>query len=77
MSAKYAFTQGLREVRFLFCQTAEHSAGVRLVGPDLTSLGGWLGVVGRGWRRLFFFFGRRGRERWTDPTNDQSPEAAS
>ena len=29
MSAKYAFTQGLREVRFLFCQTAEHSAGVR------------------------------------------------
>ncbi|ELQ36272.1 NADH-ubiquinone oxidoreductase 10.5 kDa subunit [Pyricularia oryzae Y34] len=29
MSAKYAFTQSLKEVRFLFCQTADHSAGVR------------------------------------------------
>lgn len=31
MSAKYAFTQSLKEVRFLFCQTADHSAGVRSV----------------------------------------------
>ncbi|KAL2210241.1 NADH dehydrogenase, alpha subcomplex, subunit 2 [Sarocladium strictum] len=29
MSAKYAFTKSLREVRFLFCQTSEHSAAVR------------------------------------------------
>ena len=29
MSAKYAFTKSLKEVRFLFCQTSEHSAAVR------------------------------------------------
>ncbi|KAK0387855.1 hypothetical protein NLU13_4100 [Sarocladium strictum] len=29
MSSKYAFTKSLREVRFLFCQTSEHSAAVR------------------------------------------------
>ncbi|KAK7419484.1 hypothetical protein QQZ08_007686 [Neonectria magnoliae] len=29
MSAKYAFAKGLREVRFLFCQTSEQSAAVR------------------------------------------------
>ncbi|KAL5339599.1 NADH-ubiquinone oxidoreductase 105 kDa subunit [Aspergillus crustosus] len=29
MSSKYAFTQGLKELRFLFCQTSEHSAGTR------------------------------------------------
>jgi NADH dehydrogenase (ubiquinone) 1 alpha subcomplex subunit 2 len=29
MSAKYAFTQSVRELRFLFCQTADHSAAVR------------------------------------------------
>ncbi|KAI9768970.1 MAG: hypothetical protein M1840_004566 [Geoglossum simile] len=29
MSAKYAFTKGLKEVRFLFCQTSDHSAGTR------------------------------------------------
>ncbi|KAF5024941.1 hypothetical protein F66182_2983 [Fusarium sp. NRRL 66182] len=29
MSAKYAFTKSLREVRFLFCQTSEQSAAVR------------------------------------------------
>ncbi|KAH7316585.1 thioredoxin-like protein [Stachybotrys elegans] len=29
MSARYAFSNSLREVRFLFCQTSEHSAGVR------------------------------------------------
>ncbi|KAI5464063.1 thioredoxin-like protein [Mariannaea sp. PMI_226] len=29
MTAKYAFTQSLREVRFLFCQSSEQSAAVR------------------------------------------------
>jgi NADH dehydrogenase (ubiquinone) 1 alpha subcomplex subunit 2 len=29
MSTKYAFTKSLKEVRFLFCQTAEHSAATR------------------------------------------------
>ncbi|KAK3330548.1 thioredoxin-like protein [Apodospora peruviana] len=29
MSGKYAFTKTLKEVRFLFCQTAEHSAATR------------------------------------------------
>ena len=29
MSARYAFTKGLKEVRFLFCQTSEQSAAVR------------------------------------------------
>ncbi|CAG8979602.1 hypothetical protein HYALB_00012229 [Hymenoscyphus albidus] len=29
MSAKYAFSQTLKEVRFLFCQTGETSAGAR------------------------------------------------
>ncbi|KOS20868.1 NADH-ubiquinone oxidoreductase 10.5 kDa subunit [Escovopsis weberi] len=29
MSAKYAFTKSLKEVRFLFCQTSEHSSAVR------------------------------------------------
>merc|ERR1712000_249839 len=29
MSSRYAFTKGLKEVRFLFCQTSEHSAAVR------------------------------------------------
>jgi NADH dehydrogenase (ubiquinone) 1 alpha subcomplex subunit 2 len=29
MSAKYAFTKSLKEVRFLFCQTSEQSAAVR------------------------------------------------
>ncbi|KAL1870270.1 hypothetical protein VTK73DRAFT_2719 [Phialemonium thermophilum] len=29
MSAKYAFTKSLRELRFLFCQTSEHSAATR------------------------------------------------
>ncbi|QPC69812.1 hypothetical protein HYE68_000564 [Fusarium pseudograminearum] len=29
MSAKYAFTKSLREVRFLFCQTSEQSAALR------------------------------------------------
>ncbi|KAL2042729.1 hypothetical protein N7G274_004488 [Stereocaulon virgatum] len=29
MSGKYAFTKSLREVRFLFCQTSEHSAATR------------------------------------------------
>ncbi|KAM4065255.1 mitochondrial ribosomal protein [Hirsutella rhossiliensis] len=29
MSAKYGFTKSLKELRFLFCQTSEHSAAVR------------------------------------------------
>ncbi|EFW99093.1 NADH-ubiquinone oxidoreductase subunit [Grosmannia clavigera kw1407] len=29
MSAKYAFTKSLKEIRFLFCQTGEHSAATR------------------------------------------------
>ena len=29
MASKYAFTKSLKEVRFLFCQTAEHSAATR------------------------------------------------
>ncbi|KAE8146773.1 NADH dehydrogenase, alpha subcomplex, subunit 2 [Aspergillus avenaceus] len=29
MSGKYVFTKGLKELRFLFCQTSEHSAGTR------------------------------------------------
>ncbi|KAH9865091.1 hypothetical protein IAQ61_009037, partial [Plenodomus lingam] len=29
MASKYAFSQGLKELRFLFCQTSEHSAPVR------------------------------------------------
>lgn len=31
MSGKYAFTKSLKEVRFLFCQTSEHSAATRFV----------------------------------------------
>lgn len=31
MSGKYAFSQALKEVRFLFCQTAEHSGPTRSV----------------------------------------------
>ncbi|AEO65297.1 55bb92d4-b3ec-43d2-b010-0efeacf8f7b7 [Thermothielavioides terrestris] len=29
MSGRYAFAKGLKELRFLFCQTAEHSAATR------------------------------------------------
>ncbi|KAI0120672.1 thioredoxin-like protein [Xylariales sp. AK1849] len=29
MSSKYAFTKSLKEVRFLFCQTGDHSAATR------------------------------------------------
>ncbi|MCJ1250363.1 hypothetical protein MMC30_007589 [Trapelia coarctata] len=29
MSGKYAFTKALKEVRFHFCQTSEHSAAAR------------------------------------------------
>ena len=31
MSAKYAFSQTLKEVRFLFCQTGEGSGATRFV----------------------------------------------
>ncbi|KAL4805893.1 thioredoxin-like protein [Aspergillus unguis] len=30
MSSKYVFTKGLKELRFLFCQTSEQSAATRL-----------------------------------------------
>ncbi|KAL4817754.1 thioredoxin-like protein [Aspergillus spinulosporus] len=30
MSSKYVFTKGLKELRFLLCQTSEHSAATRL-----------------------------------------------
>ncbi|KAF2639376.1 NADH dehydrogenase, alpha subcomplex, subunit 2 [Massarina eburnea CBS 473.64] len=29
MAAKYGFSTGLKELRFLFCQTSEHSAATR------------------------------------------------
>lgn len=29
MSGKFAFAKSLKEVRFLFCQTGEHSAATR------------------------------------------------
>lgn len=35
MSGKYAFTKGLKELRFLHCQTSEHSNAVRY-GLDAT-----------------------------------------
>lgn len=34
MASKYAFGQGLKELRFLFCQTSEHSAPVRYATSD-------------------------------------------
>lgn len=33
MASKYAFGSGLKELRFLFCQTSEHSAPVRYATP--------------------------------------------
>lgn len=36
MSAKYAFKKGLKEIRFLFCQTSEHSAATRYPFPLLS-----------------------------------------
>ena len=35
MSGKYAFTKTLKEVRFLFCQTSDHSAATRFDFRDL------------------------------------------
>lgn len=35
MSGKYAFTKSLKEVRFLFCQTSDHSAATRFLWPLL------------------------------------------
>lgn len=29
MASKYAFNAGLKELRFLFCQTSDHSAATR------------------------------------------------
>jgi NADH dehydrogenase (ubiquinone) 1 alpha subcomplex subunit 2 len=36
MSGKYVFSKALKELRFLHCQTSEHSNAVRYVatGPD-------------------------------------------
>ncbi|KAJ5754173.1 uncharacterized protein N7511_008326 [Penicillium nucicola] len=34
MSGKYVFTQGLKELRFLFCQTSEASAATRCVPSE-------------------------------------------
>ena len=31
MASKYAFAQGLKELRFHLCQTSEHSAAARFV----------------------------------------------
>lgn len=31
MASKYAFSAGLKELRFLFCQTSKHSAATRYV----------------------------------------------
>jgi hypothetical protein len=33
MASKYAFNAGLKELRFLFCQTSEHSAATRYAPP--------------------------------------------
>jgi hypothetical protein len=35
MSGKYAFTKSLKELRFLHCQTSEHSNAVRYSNPNL------------------------------------------
>lgn len=36
MSGKYVFTKGLKELRFLHCQTSEHSNAVRYAISLLT-----------------------------------------
>ena len=36
MSAKYAFVTSLKELRFLFCQTSDHSAATRFAKGPLT-----------------------------------------
>ncbi|KAJ5600509.1 NADH-ubiquinone oxidoreductase 10.5 kDa subunit [Penicillium hetheringtonii] len=37
MSGKYVFTKGLKELRFLFCQTSEQSAATRQAFPSADS----------------------------------------
>ncbi|OQE17967.1 hypothetical protein PENSTE_c019G04833 [Penicillium steckii] len=37
MSGKYVFTKGLKELRFLFCQTSEQSAATRQALPSANS----------------------------------------
>lgn len=39
MSGKYVFSQALKEVRFLFCQTGEHSGATRSVSSFYSLLG--------------------------------------
>jgi NADH dehydrogenase (ubiquinone) 1 alpha subcomplex subunit 2 len=43
MSGKYAFAQTLKEVRFLFCQTGEHSTATRYVSCLLPPYGACVG----------------------------------
>lgn len=38
MASKYAFAQGLKELRFHLCQTSEHSAAVRYELAELYAL---------------------------------------
>jgi hypothetical protein len=51
MSAKYAFSNTLKEVRFLFCQTAEHSGPTRFVTrPKAQSFLGSIAFTEACWR---------------------------
>lgn len=34
MSSRYAFTKTVKELRFLFCQTSDHSNTIRQVFPS-------------------------------------------
>ena len=46
MSGKYVFTKGLKELRFLFCQTSEHSAPTRCVRKfDTWSYMAWISQI--------------------------------
>jgi hypothetical protein len=52
MASKYGFAQGLKELRFLFCQTSEHSAATRYAihsksSPRLQDDGAWHSGCGR------------------------------
>jgi NADH dehydrogenase (ubiquinone) 1 alpha subcomplex subunit 2 len=49
MASKYGFAQGLKELRFLFCQTSEHSAATRYetLIRYTTHTFGWRRIVSR------------------------------
>jgi hypothetical protein len=49
MATKYAFGQGLKELRFLFCQTSEHSAATRYATYALESLHHEAHATGQCW----------------------------